>query len=201
MFVDTEAGPPPPYDPECGAVLATLPSFPPLTLDSIPAMRAGAAAYMPRPTNAELARGGSYSVEERTVPGPPGAPDVALIICTPVGATATAAVPALYCIHGGGMISGTARDALGDLLDLAEQVGAALVSVEYRLAPETPHPGPGRCPVRPRAPPSRPARRSSPRPDRDGASPAPAGTPPTPARHRPARRGRAGRRARRGPCR
>ena len=142
MFVDTEAGPPPPYDPECGAVLATLPSFPPLTLDSIPAMRAGAAAYMPRPTNAELARGGSYSVEERTVPGPPGAPDVALIICTPVGATATAAVPALYYTHGGGMITGTARDALGDLLDLAEQVGAALVSVEYRLAPETPHPGP-----------------------------------------------------------
>ena len=83
MSVDTEAGPPPPYDPECGAVLATLPSFPPLTLDSIPAMRAGAAAYMPRPTNEELARGGAYSVEERTVPGPPGAPDVALIICRP----------------------------------------------------------------------------------------------------------------------
>ena len=40
------------------------------------------------------------------------------------------------------MISGTARDALGDHLDLAESVGAALVSVEYRLAPETPHPGP-----------------------------------------------------------
>ena len=74
MSVDTEAGAPPPYDPECGAVLATLPSFPPLTLDSIPAMRAGAAEYMPRPTNEELARGGSYTVEERTVPGPAGRP-------------------------------------------------------------------------------------------------------------------------------
>jgi hypothetical protein len=61
MSVDTEAGPPPRYDPECGAVLATLPSFPPLTLDSIPAMRAGAAEYMPRPTNQELARGRSYA--------------------------------------------------------------------------------------------------------------------------------------------
>jgi len=136
----TEVGPPPPYDAECGAVLATLPPFPPLTLAAIPAMRAGAAEYMPRPTNEELARGGAYTVEERTVPGPPGAPDVSLIICRPVGTTA--AVPALYCIHGGGMIGGTARDALGDELDLAEHVGAALVSVEYRLAPETPHPGP-----------------------------------------------------------
>ncbi len=26
-------GPPPPYDPECGAVLAGLPPFPPLTTD------------------------------------------------------------------------------------------------------------------------------------------------------------------------
>ena len=140
MSVDTEAGAPPPYDPECDAVLATLPPFPPLTLAAIPAMRAGAAEYMPRPTNEELSRGGRYTVEERTVPGPVGAPDVALIICRPSGATS--AVPALYWIHGGGMISGTARDALGDHLDLAESVGAALVSVEYRLAPETPHPGP-----------------------------------------------------------
>ena len=31
-----EVGPPPPYDPECGAVLADLPEFPPLTTDSIP---------------------------------------------------------------------------------------------------------------------------------------------------------------------
>ena len=135
-----EVGPPPPYDAECGAVLATLPPFPPLTLAAIPAMRAGAAEYMPRPTNEELARSGAYTVEERTVPGPPGAPDVALIICRPAGATT--AVPALYYTHGGGMITGTARDALGDELHLAEHVGAALVSVEYRLAPETPHPGP-----------------------------------------------------------
>jgi acetyl esterase/lipase len=136
----TTVGPPPPYDEECGAVLATLPAFPPLTAEAIPFMRAGAVEYMPRPTNEELSRGGAYTVEERSVPGPAGAPDVTLIICRPEHSSA--AVPALYCIHGGGMITGTARDALGDQLDLAESVGAALVSVEYRLAPETPHPGP-----------------------------------------------------------
>jgi acetyl esterase/lipase len=133
-------GPPPPYDPECGGVLAKLPAFPPLTLDTIPAMRAGAAEFMPRPTNEDLARGGRFTVDERTVPGPLGAPDVSLIICRP--ASVDVAVPVLYYTHGGGMIGGTARDALGEILDLAEPLGAAVVSVEYRLAPETPHPGP-----------------------------------------------------------
>jgi acetyl esterase/lipase len=132
-------GPPPPLDRECEAVLASLPPFPALTLESIPAMRAGAAEYTPRPANDQLTRGGAYTVEEFAVPGPVGAPDVALLICRPAAA---AAVPALYYAHGGGMIVGTDRDSMVEILDLAEQVGAAVVSVEYRLAPETPHPGP-----------------------------------------------------------
>jgi len=75
------------------------------------------------------------------VPGPALAPDVSLLICRPTGATVP--VPCLYFIHGGGMMlgdnrSGGAAGALGH----AEQLGATLVSVEYRLAPETPHPGP-----------------------------------------------------------
>ena len=40
------------------------------------------------------------------------------------------------------MIGGTSRDVLDEVLDLAEPVGAAVVSVEYRARPETPHPGP-----------------------------------------------------------
>ena len=40
------------------------------------------------------------------------------------------------------MISGDARKGLADIVRLASTVGAAVVSVEYRLAPETPHPGP-----------------------------------------------------------
>jgi acetyl esterase/lipase len=129
---------PPPYDLECGGVLAALPPFPPLTAEAIPFLRA--VEFIPRPTNSDLARGGAFTVVERMVPGPGGAPDVQLLICLPAGAPT--AVPALYCIHGGGMISGTNRDSLAALLDLAEGVGAAVVSVEYRLAPETPHPGP-----------------------------------------------------------
>jgi acetyl esterase/lipase len=134
----TPVGPPPPYDPECGAVLAQLPPFPPLTVDAIPFLRA--AEFIPRPTNEELSRGGAFTVEERSVPGPKGAPDVALLLCRPTSATGP--VPALYFTHGGGMIAGTNRDGLAEVLDLAEHVGAALVSVEYRVAPENPHPAP-----------------------------------------------------------
>ena len=103
-------------------------------------MRAGADEFMPRPTDEQLQRDGAYAVEQRTVPGPAGAPDVTLIVVRP--SSAPGPVPALYYTHGGGMIGGTARDALDAVLDLAAGVGAALVSVEYRLAPETPHPGP-----------------------------------------------------------
>ncbi|BCW42709.1 hypothetical protein StoSoilB3_42440 (plasmid) [Arthrobacter sp. StoSoilB3] len=48
----------------------------------------------------------------------------------------------LYYIHGGGMFSGSAWDHLSEMLDLASTVGAAVVSIDYRLAPETSHPGP-----------------------------------------------------------
>ncbi|GAA3219848.1 alpha/beta hydrolase [Actinocorallia longicatena] len=47
--------------------------------------------------------------------------------------------PAIFWIHGGGMIVGD-RFGAGDALDLAEASGAVVVSPEYRLAPEHPSP-------------------------------------------------------------
>jgi acetyl esterase/lipase len=136
----SQIGPPPPYDPECGAVLAGLPPFPPLTAETIVHMRQGVTEFMPQPTNEDLSRGGAFTVEELVVPGPERAPDISLIVCRP--ADSVGPVPVLYHTHGGGMIIGTARDGLVEALDLAAPLGAAVVSVEYRLAPETPHPGP-----------------------------------------------------------
>ena len=63
-------GPPPPYDAECRAALAGMPEVPPLTLETIPAIRVAAEQFVPRPTNDELARGGAFTVEERTIAGP-----------------------------------------------------------------------------------------------------------------------------------
>ncbi|MEU8310289.1 alpha/beta hydrolase [Actinomadura sp. NPDC048955] len=91
-------------------------------------------------SNDELRRGGAYEVFERTVPGPPGDPDITLLICRP--AHAATPTPAIYHTHGGGMILGDRRTAMPDMLDLAAPVGAAVISVEYRLAPEHPHPAP-----------------------------------------------------------
>ena len=51
-------------------------------------------------------------------------------------------LPVFYWIHGGGYVMGSARQ--GDLFTLraASELGMLAVSVEYRLAPETPYPGP-----------------------------------------------------------
>ena len=135
------APPPPPFDPELAAALAVVAEhIPPVfTLDLLPSLR-GPNSLMPAPTDEELSRGGAFEITERRVPGPAGAPDISLLICRPTGVTAPTA--ALYNIHGGGMIIGDRRTGLAPTLEWAEELGAAVVSVEYRLAPETPHPGP-----------------------------------------------------------
>lgn len=85
-------------------------------------------------TDDDLKMGGIYEPTEVLVPGLNGAPEVSLLICHPVADAA--ARPALYFVHGGGMVSGTNRTAVLMALDLAAEVDAVLVSVEYRLAPE-----------------------------------------------------------------
>lgn len=87
-----------------------------------------------------LTRGGEYTLEDRLVSGPQGAPDITLLICRPMAASTV--VPVIYYIHGGGMVMGNRRTGLPGVMDLAASICAAVVSVEYRLAPETQHPGP-----------------------------------------------------------
>lgn len=82
----------------------------------------------------------TVTIEDRTVPGPDGAPDISLRIYRPVAAAGT--LPGVYYIHGGGMILGTAESEDDSASRISEQVGAVVVSVEYRLAPENPHPAP-----------------------------------------------------------
>ena len=49
---------------------------------------------------------------------------------------------ALYHIHGGGMVLGTAKDMQFGPSSMAAALQIPVISVEYRLAPETPFPGP-----------------------------------------------------------
>lgn len=132
-----------PFDPELGAALGAIAEMipPSLTLDMIPAMRQGVA--LAPVSDDDLRRGGRFSVEERTVPGLDGDPDISLLICLPAATGKTATINGcIYHTHGGGMILGDMRAGVVEMLDLAERFGLAVVSVEYRLAPETPHPGP-----------------------------------------------------------
>ncbi len=131
---------PVPFDPELAAALSAVgEQIPPsLTPEMIPPMRQG--AVLAPVTDDDLRREGRFTVEERTVPGPAGAPDISLLILRPTAFTGT--LGCVYHTHGGGMIIGDNRTGVGEMQDLAERFGLVVVSVEYRLAPETPHPGP-----------------------------------------------------------
>ncbi|GIF20005.1 acetyl esterase/lipase [Actinoplanes tereljensis] len=130
---------PPPFDPELAAALGVIQEMlPPFTLDSLAEARGGGAVA--GPTDVQLRRDGAFTVAERVVPGLGGDPDITLLICTPTAAAGT--LGCIYHTHGGGMVLGDRRIGVEALLPWAEQFGLVIVSVEYRLAPETPHPGP-----------------------------------------------------------
>lgn len=63
-----------------------------------------------------------------------------LRICRP--AVASGPLPVFYWMHGGGYVLGSARQGDAFTLRAASELGMFAVSVEYRLAPETPYPGP-----------------------------------------------------------
>jgi len=107
---------------------------PPLTRAALPALRA---SWMAPPTLPAPAPG----VELRTVPGRRGDPDVAVQV---IGARrgAPALRPAILHIHGGGMISGRAQNMTAFCQTIAAELECVVVNVDYRLAPETPYPGP-----------------------------------------------------------
>jgi acetyl esterase/lipase len=132
---------PPPFDPELAAALTVLAEYVPtaFTLDLIAQMRQSGTAALAVPDE-ELSRGGAFEITERQVPGPEGAPEISLLICRPAGVAGPTA--AIYNIHGGGMVIGDSRTGLPQVLECAEELRAAVISVEYRLAPDTPHPGP-----------------------------------------------------------
>jgi len=77
---------------------------------------------------------------ERYVPGPKGAPEVRVLVFTPK--TVAAPRPAYLHIHGGGYVLGDPDMGEPNHMQKAQDLGAVVVSVDYRLAPETPFPGP-----------------------------------------------------------
>ncbi len=75
---------------------------------------------------------------DTVVPGHDGGPDVAVRVYTPHGVDAP--LPALLYIHGGGFIMGNVDEMDWPCQNYCGELGAVVVSVEYRLAPEHPYP-------------------------------------------------------------
>jgi len=78
--------------------------------------------------------------QERMIPGPPGAPDVRVLIYRPDHPDERR--PAVLFLHGGGFIAGAPDMMDAPRFKLAQDHGAVVIAPSYRLAPETPFPGP-----------------------------------------------------------
>ncbi|MGW0866316.1 alpha/beta hydrolase [Streptomyces sp. NPDC002611] len=133
---------PPPFDPELAGALELIKDMisPGLTPDQIAEVRQGPGIELL--AELDLTMGGTFVVEDRQVPGPQGEPDISLLICRPAAPVAAGARPVIYHVHGGGMVIGNNRVGVDVPLAWARALDAVVVSVEYRLAPEHPHPAP-----------------------------------------------------------
>jgi acetyl esterase len=125
------------FDPELQALLPLLPDTTLGMSDHIKAREAF--LEMIALLNAEVDPKGVV-IENRTVPGPAGAPEVPVRIYSPEGLAQT--VPGILHIHGGGFVIGNLDSEMGSCISLCRDLGVVVVSVDYRLAPETPYPGP-----------------------------------------------------------
>jgi acetyl esterase/lipase len=123
-------------DPELAPLLDLIP---PLSLsdDTLPAIR-GFLAEMSVPPSKYV---GSVDTSEQLVLGPVGAPDVRVVVSRPTHPLANG-LPAVLWIHGGGYVFGRPEQNHALAEDLVAELGCVVVAVAYRLAPETPFPGP-----------------------------------------------------------
>ncbi|MDA3645241.1 alpha/beta hydrolase [Saccharopolyspora indica] len=125
---------PVPFDPEIESALGvpdgTTPEY---TAETLPEMRRAMASMSP--TAADVIGARPVEVAEHTADG-----GIAITVLSPRGLDHP--VPALYNIHGGGMMLGTRDMDNPRLVDLVLELGVVAINVEYRLAPEHPHPAP-----------------------------------------------------------
>lgn len=71
----------------------------------------------------------------RKIPGPPGAPELRIYVVN--ADTGGAPRPAILHLHGGGFVVGSGRTEIRRLQEVAKALNCVIVSVDYRLAPET----------------------------------------------------------------
>jgi acetyl esterase/lipase len=120
------------FDPEIAAVVPLIPDLPGGDPSAIRAGLSEMIAQLPPPDTTGV------QIEDRQIPGRDGDPGVPIRIYRPEQRSAPAAI---YSVHGGGFIAGDLETEHGSNVLLARELGVVVVSVDYRLAPETPFPG------------------------------------------------------------
>lgn len=127
MAAPTEAARPG-VDPEIAAFLAALPAPVPLTTETLPMIR----PYASAPVEPLLATR-AVDRREETVRAADGTA-LPLTVLAPTHRTGPAA--GVLWLHGGGMVMGDRFSQIDIPLDWLDELGAVVVSVDYRLAPE-----------------------------------------------------------------
>ncbi|HWA61961.1 MAG TPA: alpha/beta hydrolase [Caulobacteraceae bacterium] len=122
-------------DPEILPLVEQMPGF---SFEGVDIAEVRAVMASMAPPRAEPPPG--LEVHEASAPGRDGAPPVRLVVTRPKAAGQGR--PGILHIHGGGYVMGSADMTLQTDMAYAGEFGAVVVSVDYRLAPETPHPGP-----------------------------------------------------------
>lgn len=119
------------------ALLTLLDAWPQvdLTDDLLPIIRG--ADRLPMPEISKEAR--AVRLERHLAPGLNGAPSVGLLVYRPAGGTARAGC--IYHVHGGGYVIGSVDAQEAQHRTMVAELGCVIVTVDYRLAPETIFPG------------------------------------------------------------
>lgn len=111
------------------------------TVESLPAIREGMLLQLKEMgNNSEGAEISNIELTERIAIGSEGNPDVRVLVFTPKNEDAKR--PVFLHIHGGGFFLGIPEMSNSRNMKLASELDCVVVSVDYRLAPETPYPGP-----------------------------------------------------------
>ncbi len=123
-------------DPSLLPLLDQMPAFE-LTREILPILRQGFGARLGIVEDPAVAE--AVETETRGIPGRSGDPDVSIVFHRPKNRAGPSG--AILHIHGGGYVTGDAASMAPAHRTMSALLGCVIVSVDYRLAPETAAPG------------------------------------------------------------
>lgn len=124
------------FDPKLAIIMESLPKSPPFTREIVSVMRDGMKSMV---TAEATLTDPAIGHEEKTITGPNGEIKLAILR---LKNSAPGLRPAIYYIHGGGMVFGTRFSGIDNTFAWIKELDLVVISVEYRLTPEFSDPVP-----------------------------------------------------------